>query len=654
MSLNYNAKYPQGFLPGDANYPSGIPKNSTTETSEDGAPWDVDLIKDYMAFLQGLLSRNNISPSGITDTVNVSDFLDALGIEINKPFETLNDAVIGTNKTRIFEGAIVYIEERTAGNGGGAQWKFVAIGSVTPNTFNIVACTGINTLALVLINTRYPGALKIQEMIKPKQWGAQSVALGSLTGFDNSPVTQAIADHVTTQASGDVHWGNGAFYFASNVDIPNTDAGLGDNGIVFRGTGRKTTELFTDQDIDMFTHSDRLVVRDLSVVQRSAVTNKHKGVAFRANGQCRFCIFENVEIWWFKFGNLQRFSLWNSYRDIYYVDNSCGIKLARNNDMEDQTNPSPVGAWNAGDGWFHNQNTFSNILFNGGKETDGGKGEVGFWGAIQGNSFDNITAQNYERTGGHVNTTIPLGQVSTGMEIQGGGPSSTKSFGNALRNYYNERTFKALKVVDCAALSIDTWFVQGQAGGETMLEASNSHITIRGQDGQTAGFTNSVDLTNNSNVTFDKVIKASGAVQLVEAGSVLSQNGVPNSQSFPLFTTTIGTETSGTITLEAAEDQLTYKRVDDMVFITGRFDIASVSSPIGNFIEVENIPFNVAQLGERAGNGAGSCTAFISGVPASLPVLVNENLQVIRIYIDASTISTNDSFYLTMVYLTDE
>ncbi len=199
--------------------------------------------------------------------------------------------------------------------------------------------------------------------------------------------------------------------FASNVNIPSVDSGgLGQNGVSFIGSGRKATELFTDQDIDLFTHLDRLVVRDLSVVQRSASANKWKGVAFRSNGQCRFCIFENVEIWWFKFGNLQRFSLWNSYRDIYYIANVCGIKLARSDDMENQTNPSPAGVWNASDGWFHNQNTFDNILFNGGKESSGGMGEIGFWGAVQGNAFNNITAQNYERTGSHVNITIPLGK----------------------------------------------------------------------------------------------------------------------------------------------------------------------------------------------------------------------------------------------------
>lgn len=44
----------------------------------------------------------------------------------------------------------VNLKERTTGNGGGAMWDVVLASTVTPNTFNIVQCTGVPTLALVL------------------------------------------------------------------------------------------------------------------------------------------------------------------------------------------------------------------------------------------------------------------------------------------------------------------------------------------------------------------------------------------------------------------------------------------------------------------------------------------------------------------------
>lgn len=48
------------------------------------------------------------------------------------------------------DGDALNIAERTTGNQGGAMWDVVLASGVTPNTFNIVICTGVPTLALVL------------------------------------------------------------------------------------------------------------------------------------------------------------------------------------------------------------------------------------------------------------------------------------------------------------------------------------------------------------------------------------------------------------------------------------------------------------------------------------------------------------------------
>jgi hypothetical protein len=65
-------------------------------------------------------------------------------------FDEVNDAVTETNTLKMFEGAALNLKERTTGNGGGAMWDVVLASTVTPNTFNIVQCTGVPTLALVL------------------------------------------------------------------------------------------------------------------------------------------------------------------------------------------------------------------------------------------------------------------------------------------------------------------------------------------------------------------------------------------------------------------------------------------------------------------------------------------------------------------------
>ena len=70
----------------------------------------------------------------------------------------LTDAVANTD---IAVGDAINLAERTAGNGGGAMWDVVLASGVTANTFNIVACTGVSSLALVL---RKEGIFDLKEL----------------------------------------------------------------------------------------------------------------------------------------------------------------------------------------------------------------------------------------------------------------------------------------------------------------------------------------------------------------------------------------------------------------------------------------------------------------------------------------------------------
>ncbi|MCK4871083.1 MAG: hypothetical protein KAS93_08240 [Gammaproteobacteria bacterium] len=151
MALDRAVRYSGFWLPGDTARPFGNAKNATTETSKDGSPWEKDYIDDIDSFLQGLLSRNNITVSGIPDTVLVSDTLTALGFEINKPFADLSSALNSLNKTRVFVGALIRLKEHTAGNGGAGYWRVDLVTDVVVNGINIVASIGIPTLAFVFV-----------------------------------------------------------------------------------------------------------------------------------------------------------------------------------------------------------------------------------------------------------------------------------------------------------------------------------------------------------------------------------------------------------------------------------------------------------------------------------------------------------------------
>ena len=70
-----------------------------------------------------------------------------IDIQVTHNLDTLQDAV---SSIQIKLGDKVDLKERTAGNGGGAIWDVVLASSVTPNTFNIIQCTGITDYALVL------------------------------------------------------------------------------------------------------------------------------------------------------------------------------------------------------------------------------------------------------------------------------------------------------------------------------------------------------------------------------------------------------------------------------------------------------------------------------------------------------------------------
>jgi len=96
---------------------------------------------DYLVTLK---DKNDTQIFGLEPVEELMSFTDNVSII---PFTVLNDAVISTS---IVDGNFIYIEDRTAGNGGGGHWKVVLANTVTPNTYNIVQCTGSPTLALVM------------------------------------------------------------------------------------------------------------------------------------------------------------------------------------------------------------------------------------------------------------------------------------------------------------------------------------------------------------------------------------------------------------------------------------------------------------------------------------------------------------------------
>lgn len=115
-------------------------------------------------------------------------------------FDTLNDAVINTS---LKVGYTINLKERSTGNGGGGFWDVVLASSVTPNTFNIVQCTGVVSLALVL---------RVQNIVSVKQCGALGDGV-----TDDTDAVQAV---MTAAENKTVRIDDGNYLITSQVDLP--------------------------------------------------------------------------------------------------------------------------------------------------------------------------------------------------------------------------------------------------------------------------------------------------------------------------------------------------------------------------------------------------------------------------------------------------
>lgn len=129
-------------------------------------------------------------------------------------FDTLAEAVTSTNTKRIFDGASVIIGDRE-----NRVWDVVLVSGVTPNTYNVVACTGLPTLALVL---------RVGNMANVKEFGA----IGDNVAVDDGPI-QAAVDYMS---------GGGVVFFPEGDYVLTTPINIW-QGQTWQGVGNKNNQL---------------------------------------------------------------------------------------------------------------------------------------------------------------------------------------------------------------------------------------------------------------------------------------------------------------------------------------------------------------------------------------------------------------------------
>lgn len=81
MAIRIIDEYPGQVGAPDVDYPEGVPRNVTSPGGGDGTPWEEAFLKDIQGLMQGLLAQvpaGPIVPSGVPDTVLISQYIDAM------------------------------------------------------------------------------------------------------------------------------------------------------------------------------------------------------------------------------------------------------------------------------------------------------------------------------------------------------------------------------------------------------------------------------------------------------------------------------------------------------------------------------------------------------------------------------------------------
>lgn len=269
---------------------------------------------------------------------------------------------------------------------------------------------------------------------------------------DDTAAIQSAVNAAREDGGGEVILPTGVYLVTSTIDLFQGGA----IPLILRGFG-KSTKITTPNPITVFLHAENCDFVNLSVEKTGAVGGE--AFATTSTKQAAYCRYEKLSITGFKFGVWWRFSLWNSLRDVTFKNCACGLKASRNALKDDQSNPPSAGGWNLQTGFFHNQNTFQNVLCEG--------GEVGIWGTFNGCVFDNVTCQLQVSQTGADNVVIPTGVQGIGLYLQGGFNTADRfgAQGNHIVNYYSEFTRQAI-VADSSQFKISSFYIQGGASSD--------------------------------------------------------------------------------------------------------------------------------------------------------------------------------------------
>ena len=239
--------------------------------------------------------------------------------------------------------------------------------------------------------------------------------------------------------------------------------------------------------------------------------------------------------------------------------------------------------------------------------------------------------------------------------------------------------YQSAEAVSAGTVSADSLDVEGQTkSGSLNVYDSNGNannsldLTYNGS----SGVANIQADSSGGNTTLTFGTSSSGVVAtrwtINSSGNLVASSGLGIDFGSGASTTlsdyeiggydaTLTPATSGTITVYTASDRLQYTRVGDLVSITGKITTTAVSSPVGDYVQL-NVPFAIGNLTDSAGHFSGSCVIFnATGTMGNYSIIGIEGDSFVRIYKNTSNaasatapdFSGNESVYVGFSYHTD-
>ena len=208
--------------------------------------------------------------------------------------------------------------------------------------------------------------------------------------------------------------------------------------------------------------------------------------------------------------------------------------------------------------------------------------------------------------------------------------------------------------------------IQGSLVIKDTVDHNGSDVFVVAQNGSSSrvagyrifdeGGTNSLQMSYDNGGNKATITNPNNGSLEIRLGGTGTANAISDYEE-GTFEATLGPSTSGTITINTNEDTLSYTKIGRKVTIIGAFSVSSVSSPVGTFFSIDNLPFAIGNLTHLAGRGAVSITyndATASGSDAfeTEGSILIEGESRIRVYRDASTVAANDNIYVNATYFT--